>query len=134
MDKDTVKPWMAGYTSTSRHLYRGCWFMDFLHAIFAGFYDYRTAKLSKVAGEAYNKALAPHHPWMLKKIAGVAMNAINYRNVFIKNMCDEQTKVLGKEYTEEKIYEDLHILSEAAGVTSKHMWAMCTQNGLDQLP
>ena len=132
--KEDVKPWMAKYTSTSRTLYRGCWFMDFLAAIFLGVNEDKECKLSKVAGAAYATALGPHHPWMLRKIAGVAMNAINYRAVFIKNICDEQTKVLGEEYTEERCYDDLRILGEAASVTAKHLWALCKENGLDQLP
>ena len=134
MAKEDVQKWMSGYTSTARTLYRGCWFMDFLHAIFAGFYNDKESKLSKVATAAYNTALAPHHPWMLKKVAGVAMNAINYRAVFIKNMVDEQTKVLGREYTEENVYEDLKLLSDEAGILAKHLWALCQQNGFDKLP
>ena len=83
LSKEEQAPWKAKYTSTSRTLTRGCWFFDFLHAIFNGFVEKRDDKLSKVASEAYTKALAPHHPWMLRKVAGVAMNAITYRASFI---------------------------------------------------
>lgn len=89
MDKANHKPWMSTYNSTARNLFRGCWFFDFLHEIFKGLTDDKTMKLSKVAGAAYSKALGPHHPWVLRKVAGVAMNAISYREVFVKGYCDE---------------------------------------------
>ena len=62
------------------------------------------------------------------------MNAINYRAVFIKSMRDEQTLVLGQEYSEERVYEDLKLLSDQAGILAKHLWALCKQNGFDKLP
>lgn len=88
MDKEKVKewPWLYSYNSTARNLYRGCWFFDFLHEIFKGVTEDRKSKLSKLATDAYYKALGPHHPWVLRKVAGVAMNAINYREVFFKNL------------------------------------------------
>jgi hypothetical protein len=89
MDKANVKPWMSTYNSTARNLFRGCWFFDFLHETFKGLTADRTTKLSKVATVAYNKALGPHHPWVLRKVAGLAMNAINYREVFVKNYCTQ---------------------------------------------
>ena len=72
-NKDDIKPWMAKYESTSRTLFRGCWFMDFLHNVFHGFVNERDIKMSKLAQKAYDVALAPHHPYLLKKAAGIAM-------------------------------------------------------------
>jgi len=135
MDKANHKPWMAAYNSTARNLYRGCWFFDFLTEIFRGFNEDKTVKLAKVATEAYNKALAPHHPWVLKKVAGVAMNAINYREVFIKNYCTQQAKLEGLEtYPEEQMYEDTLFLSQQAEILSGHLWKFSKENGLDKLP
>lgn len=89
MNKEDIQPWMNGYASTARTLTRGCWFFDFLHVCFKGLHDQPEAKLSSMATAAYNEALAPHHAWVLKKIAGVAMSAVNYRNVFEGNYCKE---------------------------------------------
>jgi hypothetical protein len=85
MNKGEVQPWMAKYVSTSRHLYRGCWFFEFLTEVFKNIGLDRTSKLSKIASAGYSKSLGPHHPWVLRKIASAAMVAINYREVFVKN-------------------------------------------------
>lgn len=116
---------MPKYISTSRHLFRGSWFFAFLAEIFRGFYEDRASKLSKIAGDAYNKALGPHHPWMLRKVAGVAMNAVNYREVFLKNVTSEQAKVLQAEYTDDNAYEDLYFLSQQAGLLSEKLLKYC---------
>lgn len=91
MNKDDVQPWMKAYTSTSRHLWRGCWFFNFLTEIFKNMNLDRKSKLSKIASDAYNKSLGPHHPWVLRKVASAAMVAVNYREVFIKNFVSEQS-------------------------------------------
>lgn len=87
--KEQVLPWMNNYTSTSRHLYRGSWFFDFLAEIFRGFTEDRKSKLSKIAADAYNKALGPHHPFLLRKVASAAMVAVNSRQDFLKNVTTE---------------------------------------------
>jgi hypothetical protein len=78
---------MAKYESTSRHLYRGCWFFDFLHSLFTDFVGDRTVMMSKLAQKAYDVALGPHHPFLLKKAAGVAMKACKKREKFIESLC-----------------------------------------------
>ncbi len=90
--------------------------------------------MSVIAVAAYKKGLGPHHPWALQKIAGVAMKAIKRRDKLIKCMCDEQTKVQGREYVEKDVYDDFKILSEECGTLSKHLTAFCKERGLDQLP
>ena len=80
---------MTKYESTSRTLYRGCWFFDFLYAVFQGIYEKRDDKMSKIAQNAYTFGLAPHHGFMLKKVAGVAMNAIKRRDKFIAGLIEE---------------------------------------------
>ena len=135
MDKANHQPWMSTYNSTARNLYRGCWFFDFLHVIFKEFNEDKKSKLCKVAGSAYSKALGPHHPWVLRKIAGAAMHAINYREVFIKNYCVQQAALEKMDvYPEEQMYEDTLFLSEQAGILSGHLWTFCKDNGLDKLP
>ena len=82
MAKVDVKPWMEKYQSTSRTLWRGVWFIEFIGIVCTEFVNQRTAKMSKIAGEAYDAALAPHHPWALKKVAGMAMRAVKAREKF----------------------------------------------------
>ena len=45
--------------------------------------------MSKIAQNAYTFGLAPHHGFMLKKVAGVAMNAIKRRDKFIAGLIEE---------------------------------------------
>ena len=111
MKKEQAQPWMTNYTSTSRHLWRGCWFFNFLTEIFKNLNLDRKSKLSKIASDAYNKSLGPNHPWVLRKVASAAMVAVNYREVFVKNMTSQQSEVLQVEYTEDMMYEDLDFLS-----------------------
>lgn len=83
------QPWMKKYTSTARTLVRGCWFFDFLTAIFGGIVNDRKSKLSQIASNAYNTALGPHHPWVLRKVASAAMVAVVSRETLIQNICKE---------------------------------------------
>ena len=45
--------WMWTYQATSRTVYRGCWFMDFLQKVFELLTTDREGKLNKLAGDAY---------------------------------------------------------------------------------
>ena len=92
---------MKKYQATSRTIWRNCWFFEFMYIMFKNMEEDRTCKASVVAKAAYDGALKPHHPWLLAKAAGVAMKAVNYREVIIKNICDEQTELLKAEFTEE---------------------------------
>jgi hypothetical protein len=82
-NKDDILPWMLKYESTSRTLYRGAWFFDFLHIFTSDFASMRTEMMGKLAKKAYDTALAPYHPYLLKKAAGIAMNACKKREKFI---------------------------------------------------
>jgi hypothetical protein len=90
--------------------------------------------MSKIANEAYKFGLAPHHPYLLKKIAGVAMNAIKRKDKFIAGMIAEQSKVQNVEYTEEMCYQDFTDLHKHCETLSKHLWAFCKENELTKLP
>ena len=132
--KDEQKEWMKTFTSTARTLYRGCWFFDFLREVFINCESQRDQKLSKVASAAYDKALGPHHPWLLRKVAGAAMIALNSRDTFLANYGNEQAEVQGVEYNEEKTYQDFVFLGQQAEQLAEKLWAFCKENGCDKLP
>ena len=94
--KKNAQPWMKDYCSTSRHLWRGVWFFHFLSILFKDVNTNRKESISSIASKAYTKALAPYHPWLLRKIAGAAMLAIRGREGFVNSLVEEQTKVSGK--------------------------------------
>ena len=84
---------MKDYCSTSRHLWRGVWFFHFLSILFKDVNTNRKDSVSSLASNAYKKALAPYHPWILRKVAALAMIAIRGRENFVNGLVDEQTKV-----------------------------------------
>ena len=47
MNPDDILPWFKHYQSTSRHLYRNCWFIKFLNVLCTLLREDRTMKLSK---------------------------------------------------------------------------------------
>jgi hypothetical protein len=87
--KADIKDWMKKYESTSRILYRGCWLFDFVHVVFNGINTRRGDKLFKIAQDAYKTALAPHHGFVLKKVANVAMNACVKKEKFMAGIIDQ---------------------------------------------
>jgi hypothetical protein len=46
--------------------------------------------LTTIASKAYDKALAPHHNWFIKKAAKMGMVACASRNSFLTSICEEQ--------------------------------------------
>ena len=90
--------------------------------------------MGKIAQKAYDVALGPHHPFLLKKAAGVAMKACKKREKFIESVCTEQAKITGAEYNEEKLYSDFVILAELSGKLAQQLWAFCKENNLTVLP
>ena len=133
MDKADVKPWFTKYCSTSRTMYRGCWFFDFLGVLLSEVASDKDSKMSKIAEKAYKKALAPHHGWMLQKAALIAMKAVKRRDKFIDSICKEQQSV-DADYNEEKFYEDFATLGKQSASLAEKLWDFCKQNGLDKLP
>jgi len=131
---DDVKPWMKKYCSTARTLVRGAWFFDFLACLIGQICHDRTAKTSKMAVKAYDTGLAPHHPWALRKTAGLALKAIKSREKFLKSLLDEQTLVTGAEYSEEKFYEDFSDIHLNCEKLAKQLWTLVRENGFDKLP
>ena len=88
-NKADQQPWMTKYESTSRTLFRGCWFFDFLREIFVGITQRRDEMMGKIGKHAYSVGLAPHHGYILKKTAGLAFNAIKRKDKFFKGITDE---------------------------------------------
>jgi hypothetical protein len=129
-----VQPWFAKYCSTSRTLYRGCWFFDFVAALLQGLSADRESMMSKVALKAYKEALAPHHPWALKQAATLAMKAVKKREKFIASVCKEQTEVRGQDYSEAQFYEDFAKLGQLSGAVAGQLWQFCKAKDLVKLP
>lgn len=108
------------YTSTARTVLRNMWLLDFLHHFMEKLYNERDAKLSAVAKNAYNKGLGPHHPWVIRQGAKVAMLAVPSRESFFN-----ETKA-----SYEQIYEFKTCLEKFR----PWLWDYYRQKKLDDLP
>jgi len=62
------------YTSGSRTLLRLTWFLDFFNNIFRFSLDHPNKGFDKCIGMAYDKALAPNHPWLVRQGAWIGIN------------------------------------------------------------
>lgn len=64
--------------------------------LFEGMESKRDCSMSSIAKEAYNTALGPNHPWIVRTVANAAMIACKSRENFMRSVCEEQTIVLGR--------------------------------------
>ena len=80
---------MNKYESTSRTLFRGCWFFDFLREVLVGITQRKDESMGKIAKYAYSVGLAPHHGFMLRNAANLAFNAIKKKDKFISEIIAE---------------------------------------------
>lgn len=108
-NKDEVKNWMYSYQSTCWIVLRGAWFFDFMAEIIHLLVTDRQMDLQKAASIAYDTKLGPHHPWILRKLIKVALNAVTSRESFIKAYATEKELALNEncDVSEEAIYNDL---------------------------
>ena len=68
MLKTKPKEW-HNYISSARTLYRMMWFTDFLGECFGQLCDDKSLSFATCAINAYNKALGPHHNWVIRTSA-----------------------------------------------------------------
>lgn len=61
------------YTSGTRTLLRLSWFLNFLQTIFKNMLE-TNEPFNNCVTKAYEVVLAPHHPWLVRKGAGLALS------------------------------------------------------------
>lgn len=132
--KDQRQPWMKKYASTSRHLWRGQWFYEFVGQMLQAIVVQRNEKLPKLAKAVYVKYLSPHHNMILSRVAQAAMIAVRSREKFIGGLIEQQSRVIGQKMTEDDIYKFLELLSQEALLLSQYLLDACRTNGFTELP
>ena len=75
LSKDKKDSWEWTYASTGRHLVRMHWLTIFVATLFEILTTDENAELGKALRDSYDTAFAPHHPWIVRKAAGLAMRA-----------------------------------------------------------
>ncbi|XP_071796267.1 ceramide-1-phosphate transfer protein-like [Asterias amurensis] len=68
----------------------------------------------KAASEEYNISLGKFHPWMIRKMAGIAMYTLPTRKVFIEKYCKQN-----KERLEELVGPTSALMTEIHEITEK---------------
>ena len=86
-----------------------------------------------VSKKAYNEVLAPHHNWFIRTTANMAMGLVNSRKDILESITKEQTKVLGRQYTEEEMNEDFKQIYDLTDRIRKYLEKFYTERGLDQM-
>ena len=102
------------------------WFMDFMRIFFGGLGKDASKSASDAAKEAYEKALGPHHPFMLRQAAKIAMVAAPGRKTF-------NTKLFPT-LAPEEICKILLAIEEELTKTTTHLWKFYNDNKLTELP
>ena len=74
LDKSLKGQWQYKYNSTGRNLVRMWWLTKFVTAMFENFQNNPGMTLVQTCHDAYSKGFADHHPWLVRKGAGLAMN------------------------------------------------------------
>jgi Glycolipid transfer protein (GLTP) len=132
MERKVTASVTSKYTSASRSILRLLWFMDFLEVLIGHLLNPTPAypQLKHMATDAYEKALAPHHPWVVRQTIAAAMYFCPSEEAFWKRIVaetdphrelDEVKKALGA------------FLIEMAPVRVK-LWAFFKDNKLEDLP
>ena len=75
------------------------------------------ARVSTMASEVYHETLAKHHPWIVRKMAGVAMYILPNKKDLIQMMCKQDldgVTVLLREVVEagEPVYKSIYNIYE----------------------
>ena len=96
------------------------WLLDFLHFFLGGLLDNHTSKLSEVASHAYKKGLGPHHPWIIRQGAKMAMIAVPSREHFLHETCAN--------------YEDIGEFKVSLDKVRAYIWEYYRSRSLDTLP
>ncbi|XP_022094162.1 ceramide-1-phosphate transfer protein-like [Acanthaster planci] len=85
----------SGLLSGSRTLLRLHRTMDFVAKFLGRLKDMKDEEYtSKAASEEYSQSLAKFHPWMIRKVAGVAMYTLPTRGVFVQKYCKQEKEEL----------------------------------------
>jgi hypothetical protein len=118
------------YVSGARSVLRLMWFLDFLQSLLAQLADPASAKeLKDCAQTAYDTALAPHHPWILRKTIGGAIYFLPHKATFWGNLA-----AAGGSADPVAMQARLGTFLEAMEPVRASLWEFYRRHGLTELP
>lgn len=83
-DKSKKTSWEWKYNSTSRNLVRMWWLTKFLVQLLDNLINNNEMTLVNACQNAYQTGFAEHHPWLVRKGAGLAMMAAGQKDALIQ--------------------------------------------------
>ena len=78
------KSWQYEYASTARTALRDMWMLDYLFVMLGDLVKFPEKKMKDISKNAYDVALGPHHPLLIRKTASVAVAAVPSKEDFLK--------------------------------------------------
>lgn len=111
----------------SRTLLRLLWFFDFTAALLQGTADAQDEDLSTICSNAYEEALAPRHPWILRKAARSGMRLLPNKRVFRVRL---GTADLPRDVEQARITG----WADEVRAVKAIMWDYMEDKGLEELP
>ncbi len=75
LDKSKINSWEYTYNSSARNLVRMWWLTKFLTKLLDNLINNQQMTLVSACQDAYTTGFADHHPWLVRKGAGLAMMA-----------------------------------------------------------
>jgi hypothetical protein len=115
------------YTSAARTTLRLMWFMDYVYEFMKLVDTERTESISVICKEAYERSLAPHHPWTIRSVAKISMMAA-------PSSRDKVFSMLWSGIEHEQVYRQIQEMMEKLGLIRVHFWTYYRRNKLDNLP
>lgn len=105
------------------------WFLDFVSNLLRQVHDDRDKGISASCKEAYNIALAPHHPFVVRTAAKIAMAAAPNRKNLLKLLFGDSNDL-----TEDQKYKHILEWKESMDKIAKELWTYYKSNNLTELP
>ena len=84
LDKSKHTSWEIQYNSTGRNLVRMWWLTKFLTKLLDNLINNHAMTLVAACQDAYATGFADHHPWIVRKGAGLAMMAAGQKEALIQ--------------------------------------------------
>lgn len=117
------------YTSCTRTLLRLSWFLDFFNTILVNSLTKSEKSFSDCIKDSYEKALAPHHPWLVRKGASVGISfAPSKREKAMKSFFG------GEEKWDDSVKEKVQKLASAVEKVWKRIHEIYDSKKLLELP
>jgi len=124
--KEAPDPKYKNYEATSRTVLRLMWFLDFTSVMLNNIQNDRKVAISDAAKRAYSEALGPHHPFIVRTAAGLAMMAAPGRDKLLNGLFPATS--------EDEKYKYVKQIVDLVGPIRTFLWKFYTDNELTKLP